>query len=245
MNIAGLMGLSALLIHLPTLLVSVYLDRFGLPAGLGDQTTPRKRGTLAARLPRIGLNLLGLYGLALPALHLLDPLFPMAAPPLWLGVIQFALLVLADDLWFYFAHRFMHENKEVYRRVHKIHHEAFAPVPIEYIYVHPAELMLGTLGPVIVIVATLLVAGEMSAFVLVGWQVWRTLHEIDIHSGLRSPLTAALPLWAGMKHHDLHHARPTLGNYASSLTLWDRLLGTAITEGEASQRDRTPKEPAA
>jgi sterol desaturase/sphingolipid hydroxylase (fatty acid hydroxylase superfamily) len=244
MNVAGLMGLSALLIHVPTLLVSLYLDKAGLPAGLGDQTTSRKRGTLAARLPRIGLNLLALYGLALPALSAVDVLFPMAAPPLWIGVLQFVLLVLADDLWFYFAHRFMHENKEVYRRVHKIHHEAFAPVPIEYIYVHPVELMMGTLGPVIVIAATLLVAGEMSAYVLVGWQAWRTLHEIDIHSGLRSPFTAGLPLWAGMKHHDLHHARPTLGNYASSLTLWDRLLGTAIDQGGASQRDGQPKEPA-
>lgn len=247
MNAAALLALTAVALNGPALLLSLYIDKHGIPAGWGDQTTPRKRGTLARRLPLIGLNLSLLYGAAIPALWAFGGLFPMQAPPLWLGLLQLLLLVLADDLWFYFAHRLLHVHKELYRRIHKLHHEAFAPVPIEYIYAHPLEWMAGALGPVIVIGAILAVAGEMSAFVLVGWQAWRTLHELDIHSGLRSPLTRALPLWAGMKHHDLHHAKPTKGNYASSLTLWDRVFGTLILDGAAAPRAArsAPSAPAA
>jgi len=230
MNASVLLGVTALALNLPALAISLYFDRAGLPRAWDDQTTPRKRGALGARLPLIATNLAILYGSAIPGLWLVADRFPLRAPSLAEGLAQFVALVLADDLWFYFVHRKLHVDKELYRRIHKIHHEAFAPVPIEYIYVHPIEWMSGALGPVLVVLAVLLLRGEMSGYLLVGWQAWRTLHELDIHSGLRSPLTRWIPLWAGMKHHDLHHAKPTRGNYASSLTLWDRVFGTRIEE---------------
>ena len=230
MNVAALLAITALTLNLPALLVSLHFDRAGLPPGWDDQTTPRKRGTLKARLPLIATNLAVLYGSAIPGLWLVQDRFPLRLPTLGEGLAQFVALVLADDLWFYFVHRKLHVDKELYRRVHKIHHEAFAPVPIEYIYVHPLEWMAGALGPVLVVLGVLVARGEMSGLLLVGWQAWRTLHELDIHSGLRSPVTRALPLWAGMKHHDLHHAKPTRGNYASSLTIWDRVFATRIDD---------------
>lgn len=42
-----------------------------------------------------------------------------------------------------------------------------------------------------------------------------------------------LQLGACMKHHDLHHVKPTRRNYASSLTLWDLVFGTIIDETRA------------
>jgi sterol desaturase/sphingolipid hydroxylase (fatty acid hydroxylase superfamily) len=229
-NVAVLLAVTALALNVPALLVSLYFDRVGLPRSWDDQTTPRKRGVLRSRLPLIATNLAILYASAIPGLWLVRSRFPLRIPSLAEALVQFVLLVLADDLWFYFVHRKLHVDKELYRRVHKVHHEAFAPVPIEYIYVHPVEWMAGALGPVIVVVALLVLRGEMSGYLLVGWQAWRTLHELDIHSGLRSPLTRCIPFWAGMKHHDLHHAKPTRGNYASSLTLWDRAFGTMIDD---------------
>ena len=68
----------------------------------------------------------------------------------------------------------------------------------------------------------------MSAWTLWVWGAWRIIHELDIHSGISARLGRFLPLFAGTEHHDMHHARPTMGNYASSLTLWDRVFGTEI-----------------
>lgn len=230
MNVVSLLAISAGLLNLGGLLVSLRFDKHGLPAGWDHQTTPRKRGVLGKRLPWIALNLTILYGTSLPGLYLVRDLFPMEAPGLLEWIVQMSVLVLFDDLWFYFSHRTLHVHKELYRRVHKRHHEAFAPVPIEYIYVSPAEWMIGAIGPALIVAVILLVQGQMSAWTFVGWQAWRTLHELDIHSGLRAPITRFLPLFAGMRHHDMHHAKPTKGNYASSLTLWDRVFGTLITE---------------
>jgi alkylglycerol monooxygenase len=39
-------------------------------------------------------------------------------------------------------------------------------------------------------------------------------------------------------HHRVHHDRRVHGNYAGVLIIWDRLLGTFITEGD----DATTKE---
>ena len=41
----------------------------------------------------------------------------------------------------------MHENKYIYKKIHKIHHRANVTIPIEYIYVHPFEWMSGFIGP--------------------------------------------------------------------------------------------------
>lgn len=230
MNAATLLALCTLALLVPGLIISLYIDKHGLPAAWDNQTTPRKRGTLGPRLPLIGFNLAMVYGSAIPALYFYRGLFPLSVPPWWMVIFQVIILMLVDDAWFYLIHRHLHTNKTLYKRIHKLHHEAFAPVPIEYIYAHPLEWSSGALGPVFAITGILLWQGEMSAYVLIGWQSWRVLHELDIHSGLRSPLTARIPLWASMKHHDLHHARPTQGNYASSFTIWDKVFGTCIAE---------------
>ena len=41
----------------------------------------------------------------------------------------------------------MHENKFLLRKVHSIHHRAFSPLALEYLYVHPFEWMMGYIGP--------------------------------------------------------------------------------------------------
>lgn len=210
------------------LVISIPLDQNGVPAALDGQTVKRKPGTLRARLPLILFNLGLLCASAAPPLFLFSDLFSLTAPPVWVFVVQFALLVFLDDLWFYGVHRLIHENKTLYRMIHKKHHEAYAPVPIEYLYVHPLEWMAGGIGPAIAILLIIGTAGGMSAWTLWVWGAWRILHELDIHSGIAARLGRVLPLFAATEHHDLHHARPTMGNYASSLTLWDRVFGTEI-----------------
>ena len=58
----------------------------------------------------------------------------------------------------------------------------------------------------------------------------RNLHELDIHSGLRSSyLTKYFPFSGTNEHHDMHHACLD-GNYASAFSFWDKIFKTSITE---------------
>ena len=210
------------------LVLSIPLDRYGLPKALNAQTSRRKKNTLPRRLPLIGLNLSLLVTGAFFPLWWLADLFTMDFPALPVLTVQVLLLIFLDDLWFYWIHRAIHVNKKLYRTIHKKHHEAYAPVPIEYLYVHPVEWMAGGVGPAIGLGLILLTQGEMSAWTLWIWGGWRLIHELDIHSGTTSLVARFVPLFAGTEHHDRHHARPTLGNYASSLTLWDKVFHTEI-----------------
>ena len=69
-------------------------------------------------------------------------------------------------------------------------------------------------------------AGWLVRLSLWGYLLVRNLHELDIHSGIISPLGKLMPIYAPAEHHDLHHSKPTKGNYASTFELWDRVLGT-------------------
>ena len=51
--------------------------------------------------------------------------------------VQLFIILIFDDTFFYFLHRFMHDNKYIYKKIHKIHHRANSPIPIDYLYVHP------------------------------------------------------------------------------------------------------------
>ena len=216
-------------LNLIGLLLSFWLDRSGIPEGLSGQAALRKRLSLSGRLPLILANLAVLLGGAFIGLTLVaDTSFTFAAPSLLEVVLHIGLLMVVDDLWFYWVHRGMHENKWMYKKIHKLHHKAYAPVPIEYLYVHPVEWMVGAIGPVLLIVAFILVQGQMNAWTFLAWGAIRTLHELDIHSGVRSVLGPRLPLFAPTEHHDLHHAKPNKGNYASTFLAWDKLMGTEV-----------------
>lgn len=222
----------SLLLNGVALVVSLRFDRRGLPASMNGQVTPRKLHTLPPRLRLIGFNLACQYVAAVVLMAAFGEYIPIAWPGVGLFLGQLALVCVADDLSFYWFHRVLHRNRWLYRKIHKRHHEAYAPVPIEYVYVHPAEWLGGTVGLTVALLGIVQVWGSVSAWVVWAYIALRTLHELDIHSGLRLA-TRHIPLIAPMRHHDLHHARPTRGNYASFLTLWDRLLGTRIDEAPA------------
>ena len=56
----------------------------------------------------------------------------------------------------------------------------------------------------------------------------RNIHELDIHSGLKSNfLIKFFPFSGSNEHHDLHHSILD-GNYASSFTFLDKIFKTEI-----------------
>ena len=136
--------------------------------------------------------------------------------------LEILFVLIVDDFFFYILHRGMHENKYIYKTIHKIHHRANVPIPFEYIYVHPLEWMSGMIGPFL----GMIFIGGISFESYCIYLIIRNVHEIHIHSGIKTSLVLSkLPFYGNNEHHDLHHAERD-GNYASTFTLWDYLFNT-------------------
>ena len=188
------------------------------------QSRSYKANILKKRLPLILFNLLTLIlvtgiGLYFFADYIISDFISLE----WI-IVEVLFVLFIDDFYFYFFHRFMHENKYIYRKIHSIHHRATTPFPSEYLYTHPLEWMGGMPGPFIGI---LLLGGvSICSFWLL--LIIRNLHELDIHSGLKSnPLIKYFPFAGTNEHHDLHHSIFD-GNYASSFVFLDKVFKTDI-----------------
>jgi plant 4alpha-monomethylsterol monooxygenase len=139
-------------------------------------------------------------------------------------IFQVIFAFVIDDIFFYFYHRWLHENKYMLKTVHSIHHRATKPFPLEYLYAHPIEWMLGMLGAFLgfAILFTFMPVNLYAFWIFGGL---RNLHEIHIHSDLELPVSSKIPLLSKTKHHDDHHAKLT-GNYSSTFVWMDRLFKT-------------------
>ena len=184
------------------------------------QNRPHKIENFYNRLPLIGFNFFILLIVTGLGLYFFDNYIIKEYNNLGLFVFEILIVLLIDDIYFYFYHRLMHENKYIYRKIHKIHHRASTPFPSEYLYTHPLEWMIGMIGPFLGIL--LLQGVSIYAFWLV--LIIRNIHELDIHSGLKSNfLIKYFPFSGTNEHHDLHHSVLD-GNYSSSFTFWIKFL---------------------
>ncbi|GMH27601.1 hypothetical protein Nepgr_029444 [Nepenthes gracilis] len=60
---------------------------------------------------------------------------------------QFVTAMVVLDTWQYFMHRYMHQNKFLYRHIHSLHHRLVVPYAYGALYNHPLEgLILDTVG---------------------------------------------------------------------------------------------------
>ena len=190
------------------------------------QPKPYPKDIFFKRMPLYGLNftiLLTFAGLGGYAIH---PYISHEMPPVALLAIQVLIAFVFDDVFFYFYHRWLHVNKTMLGKVHFIHHRANPPFPLEYLYNHPLEWMLGMIGAVFGCVVAGLIF-PLSTFTIICFGAIRNLHEIHIHSDLNLPLISKIPLISKTKHHDDHHSMLD-GNYASTFVWWDKLFKTEL-----------------
>ena len=189
------------------------------------QNRPHKLKNFYKRLPLILFNLLILLLVTGLGLFYMSDYIIGSFNTIWIMIFEVIIVLMIDDIFFYLFHRMMHENKYIYQKIHKIHHRASTPFPSEYLYTHPLEWMTGMIGPFIAIF--LLQGVSIYSFWLI--LIIRNLHELDIHSGLKSSyLTKYFPFSGTNEHHDLHHAIID-GNYASSFSFWDKMFKTEIS----------------
>ena len=178
------------------------------------------------RFPLILFNISILLGVGIVGVFLLQDFIDFGLPTVWVFTWQLILIFLIDDLYFYFYHSALH-TKFLYKHIHKTHHRSTMPIPMEYIFTHPLEWFFGAIGPFIglVVIASF---SEINIYAFWVMSALRNLHELDIHSGIKSSkITSLIPFYGTTEHHDLHHSK-NKGNYASTFTLWDKVFGTEI-----------------
>lgn len=188
------------------------------------QKRPYKKGVFSSRMPLFLFNFVVLLIFSGGGAYMLYDFLDTEGTSFWViaGQVLFAFVV--DDVFFYFMHRYLHQNKFLLKKIHSIHHRATTPFPLEYLYAHPLEWMSGMLGVVIAFTLILIVMPiNVYAFLIFG--LLRNLHEIQIHSDLELPLLSKIPFVSKTRHHDDHHAK-LAGNYASTFVWMDLIFKT-------------------
>lgn len=185
-----------------------------------------RQDVFSRRFPLIALNMFLVMALSFGGFYLLRDFFIMGELSPWgLALMQIGIIILIDDAYFYFFHRTLHTNKYLLRVIHKRHHAASKPFPLDYMYVHPFEWMGGMMGVFLGLAAVFAIYGGMYASSFWIYICIRNFHEMHIHSGLQSHIVKHLGFIGTADHHDLHHSK-LIGNYGSTLKIWDKVFGT-------------------
>ncbi|MCL7047192.1 hypothetical protein MKW94_014884 [Papaver nudicaule] len=146
-------------------------------------------------------------------------------PSLPIQILQIFVAMLVMDTWQYFVHRYMHQNKFLYKHVHSQHHRLVVPYAIGALYNHPLEgLLLDTFGGVF----SFLISG-MTARTAVIFFCFAVVKTVDDHCGLWLPGNIFHLLFQNnTAYHDIHHQlQGTKFNYSQPFfPIWDKLLGT-------------------
>ncbi|KAK4253039.1 hypothetical protein QN277_010874 [Acacia crassicarpa] len=145
-------------------------------------------------------------------------------PSLPIQILQIIIAMFVLDTCQYFVHRYMHQNKFLYRHVHSQHHRLLVPYAIGALYNHPLEGLLDILGGAI----SYLVSG-MTARTAVVFYCFSVIKTIDDHCGLWLPGNLFhLFFENNTAYHDIHHQLQGFKyNYSQPFfPIWDKLLGT-------------------
>lgn len=149
-----------------------------------------------------------------------------AVPKSWpMVVLQFLTAMFVLDTWQYFAHRYLHHNKFLYRHIHSQHHRLVVPYAFGALYNHPVEgLLLDTVGG-----ALSFLASGMTPRVSIFFFSFATIKTVDDHCGLWLPGNLFHVLFRNnTAYHDVHHQLyGSKFNFSQPFFVtWDRILGT-------------------
>lgn len=150
-----------------------------------------------------------------------DVFLPEKAPTVFEFVWhQFASLAVFDfEYWAW--HTIHHKIRFLYRHVHALHHEYFAPSVWVTQYLHPFELL--SVGVFTTTSPWLFNAHPMTCW---SFQNLSITVSVDDHIGYDLPFLPHhwMPFWGGSIQHDMHHQKP-LTNFEPFFSWWDMLFG--------------------
>ena len=145
------------------------------------------------------------------------------AGPLYL-VLSLALMLVAHDTYFYWAHRAMH-HRRLFALFHPTHHLSRTPTPwTAYSFAIPEAIVHGAFVPLFLLVV------PMHGLGLLAFGIVQILRNVMGHAGAEVHGAAFGPgRWLGWNntttHHDLHHEAGRY-NYGLYFRWWDKLMGT-------------------
>lgn len=147
----------------------------------------------------------------------------------WL-LLSFPLLLVIDDTYFYWTHRWMHQP-HIYNYVHRTHHSGTDPSPFTALSFQPAEALI---QHVLLYSLHLLIPLHISVFIM--WQVSAVLNNALAHLGyeLYPKNWTKIPFLkykTTSTHHNMHH-QDFHGNYSIYFTWWDKMMGTELPNCE-------------
>ncbi len=181
--------------------------------------------TFSVRRPLIIGNFIGTCIVAGLSFSMFGFMFSLSTNfSFWAMLLQILVIMLIDDIWFYGCHRLLHQPW-MFKKIHSVHHRVRSPLPLDYLYVQPLEWMMGAVGVLLGVLAIYFYCGEVNAYALFLYAIFRPLHEIHIHSGMPSKWMERLKCLGSAEHHGMHHAKLKC-NYASTFKWLDRALGT-------------------
>ncbi len=155
--------------------------------------------------------------------------FKLDGAGLGLIAVQFAIMVVAHDAYFYWMHRALH-HKHLFRATHLHHHKSRTPTPWTAYSFASWEAVTEALFMPLFLLAT-----SMMGIAYAGWAVlfflWHMIfRNVMAHAGVELfPAGWTDTKWTDWvsttTHHDLHHQAGGY-NFGFYFTWWDRWMGT-------------------
>ena len=148
------------------------------------------------------------------------------AQPWWRLPLDFVVILMFYDFFYYLSHRFWFHGNGPMRKIHAVHHQARNPTYLDSHYVHPTETLVGLF---LIIGSIAFLAVFMGPFhvatMAVLYAVYTQLNTIN-HTHVDLPYFPFKALtWITAKHH-VHHENMHKGNYATITLFYDKLFGT-------------------
>jgi sterol desaturase/sphingolipid hydroxylase (fatty acid hydroxylase superfamily) len=139
---------------------------------------------------------------------------------------SFIFLLLFADAWFYFWHRWMHNNPKIYKYIHAVHHKSLDVTPFTASSFHILEATL--LGAWIIPLAFII---PIYVPMLGALQIIGLANNIKSHLGYELYPKWFQKTWLkyhiNSTHHNLHHIKYN-GNYGLLFTFWDIWFDTEL-----------------
>lgn len=143
----------------------------------------------------------------------------------WYLPVSFIVVLIIQDTYYYWTHRWMHQNQRVYNLLHRVHHDSVIPSPWTSFSFHPTESMVQAV--ILPLVFTLIpVHYVVLVLLLLTMSISAVINHLNIDLmpvKLRRSYLAKYLI--GAKHHAHHHTKAQ-HNFGLYFTYWDRWLNT-------------------
>jgi len=166
-----------------------------------------------------------------------EPLIPdrlqsfVSAQAFWL---QFIVLFLLADLYYYWVHRLFH-TVPVLWRFHAVHHSIEDMDWVAAHRVHPLDVAVTNGG---VLIVALILKIDLAVLALHAFQF--SWHSLAKHSNVKISWGPLRWIYETPSFHHWHHGNQAEAydkNFAGQFPLWDVLFGTAIMEETSTPED--------